>query len=69
MKMDGRKLNHKTREATRIRAVKQVEAGEIPEAVIKALGFHRSCIYQWPAKYYEGGIVEWSYLPKGRTPG
>jgi transposase len=56
MKMDGRKLDHKTREAIRIRAVKQVEAGESPEVVIKALGFHRSCIYQWLAKYREGGI-------------
>ena len=56
MKMDGRKLNHKTREEIRIRAVKQVEAGESPEVVIKALGFHRSCIYQWLAKYREGGI-------------
>jgi transposase len=56
MKMDGRKLDHKTREAIRIRAVKQVEAGESPEVVIKALGFHRSCIYLWLAKYREGGI-------------
>ena len=56
MKMDGRKLDHKTREEIRIRAVKQVEAGESPEVVIKALGFHRSCIYQWLAKYREGGI-------------
>lgn len=55
MKMDGRKLSHKTREEIRIRAVKQVEAGESPEVVIKALGFHRSAIYQWIAKYREGG--------------
>ena len=56
MKMDGRKLDHRTREAIRIRAVKQVEGGQSPEVVIKALGFHRSCIYQWLAKYREGGI-------------
>lgn len=56
MKTDGRKLSHKTREEIRIRAVKQVEAGESPEVVIKALGFHRSCIYEWIAKYREGGI-------------
>ena len=42
---DARKLNHKTLEAIRIRAVEQVQAGEIPEVVIKALGFSRACIY------------------------
>jgi transposase len=52
---DGRKLAHKTREQIRIRAVKLVEAGESPEHVIKTLGFHRSCIYNWIAKYREGG--------------
>ncbi len=33
-----------------------VEAGESPELVIKAFGFHPSAIYQWIAKYREGGI-------------
>ncbi len=56
MKMDGRKLKHKTREEIRIRAVQRVEAGESPEVIVKALGFHRSCIYEWIAKYREGGI-------------
>jgi transposase len=54
--MDGRRLSHKTREEIRIRAVKRVEAGESPEDVIRALGFHRSCIYEWLAKYREGGV-------------
>mgnify|MGYP006295204691 CR=1 FL=1 len=53
--LDGRKLSHETREEIRIRAVKQVESGESPEEVVKALGFHRSCIYEWLAKYREGG--------------
>jgi transposase len=52
---DGRRLDHKTREKIRIRAVKLVEQGHSPEQVIKALGFHRSCIYEWLAKYREGG--------------
>jgi transposase len=52
---DGRRLYHKTREKIRIRAVKLVEQGHSPEQVIKALGFHRSCIYEWLAKYREGG--------------
>lgn len=54
-KFDGRKLSHKAREALRIRAVQLVEAGESPEKVIKTFGFHRSAIYQWIAKYREGG--------------
>jgi transposase len=53
---DGRKLKHEVLEAIRIRAVKQVEAGESPEVVIKALGMNRRCIYKWIAKYREGGI-------------
>jgi transposase len=52
---DGRRLDHKTREKIRIRAVKLVEQGHSPEQIIKALGFHRSCIYEWLAKYREGG--------------
>lgn len=53
---DGRKIDRKALEAIRIRAVKRVEAGESPEVVIKALGFTRTVIYQWLAKYREGGI-------------
>ena len=56
MELDGRKLSHQAREEIRIRAVKRVESGESPEAVIKALGFHRSAIYQWIAKYRQGGF-------------
>jgi transposase len=52
---DARKLDHKTLEAIRIRAVEQVQAGESPEVVIKALGFSRACIYEWLAWYREGG--------------
>ncbi|MBF0437416.1 MAG: IS630 family transposase [Magnetococcales bacterium] len=66
---DGRKLSHKTLEEIRIRAVRQVEAGESPEVVIKTLGFHRSCIYEWIAKYREGGIDALrSRLAPGKTP-
>jgi transposase len=52
---DARKLDHKTLEEIRMRAVEQVQAGESPEAVIKALGFSRACIYEWLAWYREGG--------------
>ena len=52
---DARKLDHKTLEAIRIRAVEQVQAGESPEVVIKVLGFSRVCIYNWLAAYRAGG--------------
>ncbi len=54
-KNDARKLDHKTLEAIRIRAVEQVQAGQSPEVVIKALGFSRCCIYEWLARYRAGG--------------
>ena len=56
MKQDGRALDHKALEAIRIRAVQSVEAGESPEDVIRTLGFGRTVIYSWLAKYREGGI-------------
>jgi transposase len=52
---DARKLDHKTLEAIRIRAVEQVQAGISPEEVIRTLGFSRSCIYEWLARYRAGG--------------
>jgi len=65
-KADGRKLDHKTREAIRIRAVQQVQNGESPEVVIQALGFSRRCIYQWLAAYRAGG---WESLKAGKMTG
>lgn len=55
-RIDGRALSHETLEAIRIRAVQQVEAGESTEVVIRALGFSRPRIYEWIAKYREGGV-------------
>jgi len=54
--LDARKLDHKTLEEMRIRAVQRVLDGQSAESVIKTLGFHRSCIYQWLAAYREGGF-------------
>lgn len=54
-KKDGRALPHALREEIRKRAVERVLLGESPEQVIAALGFHRSCIYAWLAKYRAGG--------------
>ena len=42
---DGRKLSHEAMEQIRITAVKRVESGGSPEAVIKGLGFKRVCMY------------------------
>ena len=36
--------------------MQRVEVGESLEVVIKALGFHRSQIYDWVARYREGGL-------------
>lgn len=52
---DGRKLDHKTLEALRIRAVERVGEGAHPEDVAAALGLHRKTVYAWLAKYREGG--------------
>jgi transposase len=54
-KRDARKLDHRTLEEIRIRAIEQVQSGESPEDVIRVLGFSRSCIYTWLARYRAGG--------------
>jgi len=65
---DGRALDHKTLEEIRIRAVQRVEEGESPEAIVSALGFSRSCIYDWIAKYREGGIEALRAKPLSGRP-
>jgi transposase len=53
---DGRKLDHKTLDEIRIRAVKQVEAGESLEVVIQSLGLSSPRIFEWLAAFREGGL-------------
>ena len=66
---DGRKLDHKTLEALRIRAVDQVGEGAHPEDVAAALGLHRKTVYDWLAKYREGGKDALKARPvPGRPP-
>lgn len=65
-KHDGRKLDPKTMEEIRTRAVQCVQDGESPEVVIKALGFCRACIYNWLARYRSGG---WHALKTGKRSG
>ena len=66
---DGRKLDHATLEVLRIRAVKQVEAGEHPEDVARALGMARGTVFMWLAKYRQGGLGALRARPvPGRPP-
>jgi transposase len=65
-KNDARKLNHKTLEELRMRAVARVHAGESPEVVGSAIGINRTTIYDWLAKYRDGG---WGALRSRPTPG
>ena len=53
---DGRKLDHKTLEQLRIRAVRQIEQGAHPEDIAQALGMTRAAVYSWLAKYRQGGL-------------
>jgi hypothetical protein len=66
---DGRKLDHATLEALRIRAVKQIEAGAHPADVAAALGMARGTVFGWVAKYREGGVEALQAKPvPGRPP-
>jgi transposase len=54
-KDDARKLDHKTLEALRIRAVRSVQAGESPAAAARALRITSRTMYGWLALYRRGG--------------
>ena len=64
---DGRKLDHKTLEALRLRAVERVNSGAHPEDVAGALSLHRKTVYGWLAKYRDGGRGALRARP-GRPP-
>ncbi len=66
---DGRKLDHRTLEVLRLRAVEQVAAGAHPEDVAAALGMHRKTVYGWLAKQRAGGNKALHAKPvPGRPP-
>ena len=63
---DARSMGRKALEQIRLRAVRQVQVGESPEVVIRALGMSRACIYNWLARYRAGG---WDALRERKAPG
>jgi transposase len=66
---DGRKLDHKTLEQLRIRAVRQIGQGAHPDEVAAGLGMTRAAVYGWQAKYREGGLEALKARPvPGRPP-
>jgi transposase len=66
---DGRKLDHKTLEQLRIRAVRQIEQGAHPNDIAAALGMTRAAVYAWLAKYRQGGLEALRARPvPGRPP-
>jgi transposase len=66
---DGRKLDHQTLEAMRLRAVEAIESGVHPEDVAASLGMARGTVYGWLAKFREGGREALKARPvPGRPP-
>jgi len=65
-KNDARKLDHKTLEEMRKRAVQRVQDGESPEVIAKVLSLNRSTVYGWLSQYRQGG---WGALKAKPVPG
>ncbi len=64
---DGRKLDHRTLEELRFRAVRRIrDEGVHPDEVAAVLGLRRSTVYGWLAKFREGG---WDALKAKPVPG
>src|ERR1039457_2629840 len=68
-KDDARKLDHKTLEEMRMRAVKRIHDGESPEIIARVLGDDRSTVYGWLVRYRCGGWNGLKAKPlSGRPP-
>jgi hypothetical protein len=52
---DARRLHHATLEALRIRAVRSVQAGEVPAAVARTLRVENRSVCRWLALHRQGG--------------
>jgi transposase len=55
MRIDGRTLTHEASEAIRIMAVRRVQEGERPSAVIQSFGLCRTTVYKWLRAAARGG--------------
>lgn len=66
---DGRRLDHKTLEALRLRAVAAVADGVHPEDVAASMGMARGTVFGWLAKHRQGGDAALLAKPvPGRPP-
>jgi hypothetical protein len=68
-KQDARNLDHKGLTQLRQRAIHAVQNGENPEIGARVLGVSRAPIYNWLAKYRQGGLGELDVRKRcGRPP-
>src|ERR1035437_6672245 len=68
-KDDARKLDHKTLEEMRMRAVKRIHDGESPDILARVLGVDRSTVCGWLVRYRCGGWNGLKAKPlSGRPP-
>jgi transposase len=65
-KFDGRKLDHKTLEIIRMRAIQQVLDSKKAEDVADSYGMNHRTIYRLLEKYHYGG---WDALKAKPVPG
>ena len=69
-KRDGRLLSPVTVAEIRRRAVERAARdGEIPKAVVRALGSHRWVIGEWLGRYRQGGMAALQDQPVRCCPG
>jgi Transposase and inactivated derivatives len=67
-KQDARKLDHKGLTQLRQRAIHAIQNGESPEIVARVLGVSRAAIYNWLAKYRQGGWGQLDARKRGGRP-
>jgi len=65
---DARKLDHKGLTQLRQRTIHAVQNGESPEIVARVLGVSRAAIYNWLAKYRQGGLGQLDARKRGGRP-
>ena len=66
---DARKLDQKTQEALRHRAVLLVETGATHEAAAAAVGVHRGTVSRWCGRYRRAGASGLEKAKRGRRAG